>query len=220
MTHWPGPGRSRPALVPITRSSGYGCSASPIRRSETSGPYELAVSMKFTPSSTARCSTRLHSSGSSGSPQTPSPVSRMAPKPSRWTVSSPPMSKLPAAAAIGSCVVSLMSAPLPGSTERYAWQHPGLMDSDRFTASGFPALDRAGDAERYVQYLDAQAATPFWKKAKRATIDALALPHGGTALDIGCGVGDEVRAMAAVPGAAGGVDASRTFVEEARRRTG
>jgi SAM-dependent methyltransferase len=94
------------------------------------------------------------------------------------------------------------------------------MTTERFTASGFPAVDRAGDAERYVQYLDAQAATPFWKAAKRATIDALSLPHGGTALDVGCGTGEEVRAMAAIAGAAVGVDASRTFVEEARRRTG
>src|SRR3954470_13342825 len=94
------------------------------------------------------------------------------------------------------------------------------MTSDRFTASGFPSLDSAGDAERYVQYLDAQAATPFWQAAKRASIDALELPQGSTALDVGCGPGDEVRAMAAVTGTAVGVDASRTFVEEARRRTG
>jgi ubiquinone/menaquinone biosynthesis C-methylase UbiE len=94
------------------------------------------------------------------------------------------------------------------------------MTTDRFTASGFPAVDGAADAERYVQYLDAQAATPFWKAAKRATIDALALAHGGTALDVGCGTGEEVRTMAATAGAAVGVDASRTFVEEASRRTG
>jgi SAM-dependent methyltransferase len=94
------------------------------------------------------------------------------------------------------------------------------MPSDRFTASGFPAVDRAGDAERYVHYLDAQAGTPFWRAAKQATIDALALPHGGTALDVGCGTGEEVRTMAAIAGAAVGIDASRTLVEEARRRTG
>ena len=72
------------------------------------------------------------------------------------------------------------------------------MATDRFTASGFPAVDRAGDAERYIEYLDAQAATPFWMAAKRATIDALALPHGATALDVGCGTVEEVGAMAAI----------------------
>jgi ubiquinone/menaquinone biosynthesis C-methylase UbiE len=94
------------------------------------------------------------------------------------------------------------------------------MSTDRFTASGFPSVDSAGDAERYVRYLDAQAATPFWQAAKRASIEALELRQGeGSALDVGCGTGEEVRAMAAIAGAAVGVDASRTFVEEARRRT-
>jgi ubiquinone/menaquinone biosynthesis C-methylase UbiE len=95
----------------------------------------------------------------------------------------------------------------------------GPVTTDRFTASGFPTVDSASDAERYVEYLDAQAATPFWEATKRASIEALELPHPGSALDIGCGAGDEVRAMAAIAGAAVGVDASRTFVEEARRRT-
>src|SRR5215218_10162948 len=51
--------------------------------------------MKLTPSSTARRSTRMHSSWSSGGPQTPFPVIRMAPKPSRLTVTSPPRVKVP-----------------------------------------------------------------------------------------------------------------------------
>src|ERR1700712_2820766 len=51
--------------------------------------------MKFTPSSTARRSTRMHSSASAGGPQTPLPVMRMAPNPSRLTVRSPPMTKVP-----------------------------------------------------------------------------------------------------------------------------
>ena len=61
----PGPDRVSPALVAITRSSGYGCSASRISSSATNGPYESAVSMKSTPSSTARRSTRIASSWSS-----------------------------------------------------------------------------------------------------------------------------------------------------------
>src|SRR3954471_16996163 len=51
--------------------------------------------MKFTPSSTARLSTALASSGSSGSPQNPFPVSRIAPKPMRFTVR-PSRAKVPA----------------------------------------------------------------------------------------------------------------------------
>jgi ubiquinone/menaquinone biosynthesis C-methylase UbiE len=106
-------------------------------------------------------------------------------------------------------------------SQPYACHHERHVSTDRFTASGFPAVDDAGDADRYVQYLDAQAATPFWRAAKRASIEALELPGGGaTALDVGCGTGEEVRVMAPMAGAAVGVDASRFFVEEARRRTG
>src|SRR5215469_13881949 len=55
--------------------------------------------MKLTPSSTTRRSVVLARSRSGGSPQMPEPVIRMAPKPSRRTVRSPPISMVPAAAA-------------------------------------------------------------------------------------------------------------------------
>ena len=54
-----GPGRCWPPLVAMTRSSGYGYSASAISSSLTEGPYESAVSMKFTPSSTTRRSVAM-----------------------------------------------------------------------------------------------------------------------------------------------------------------
>src|SRR5260370_6804115 len=57
--------------------------------------------MKFTFKSSKRLRTRLHSAGSLGPPQIPSPVIRMAPKPRRFTVSSPAIEKVPAAAAFG-----------------------------------------------------------------------------------------------------------------------
>ena len=55
-----------------------------------SGPYASAVSIKFTPSSTARLRTFSAFCRSVGQPQMPSPVTRIAPKPSRLTVKSPP----------------------------------------------------------------------------------------------------------------------------------
>jgi len=58
------------------------------------------VSMKFTPSSTVRRSTAFACSRFSGSPQIPVPVMRIAPKPSRRTVRSPPTSIVPAASAV------------------------------------------------------------------------------------------------------------------------
>src|SRR5437773_10803182 len=62
------------------------------------------------PSSSARRRTRLHSSRSSGSPQMPAPVIRMAPKPKRFTVKSPPRSIVPASAALMVVVRSAMAS--------------------------------------------------------------------------------------------------------------
>src|ERR1700680_4699118 len=56
--------------------------------------------MKLTPSSIARRSTRRASSGSLGSPQIPLPVILIAPKPSLWIGRSPPIAKVPLAAAL------------------------------------------------------------------------------------------------------------------------
>src|SRR4029077_21244180 len=53
-----------------------------------------AVSIKFAPSSTARRNTLSAFSRSGGQPQIPSPVSRIAPNPSRLTDKSPPILKL------------------------------------------------------------------------------------------------------------------------------
>src|SRR5579871_2074677 len=55
--------------------------------------------MKFTPNSTARRKTAMAAFLSFGGPQIPSPVMRMAPKPRRLTVSSPPSVMVPAAPA-------------------------------------------------------------------------------------------------------------------------
>src|SRR5207249_12303086 len=51
--------------------------------------------MRLTPSSTARRNTAIASRASRGSPQMTRPVSRMAPKPRRWTGSSPPRRNVP-----------------------------------------------------------------------------------------------------------------------------
>jgi ubiquinone/menaquinone biosynthesis C-methylase UbiE len=63
-------------------------------------------------------------------------------------------------------------------------------------------------------------APDFWQRATKASIDALALSHGQTALDIGCGSGEATRHMAAAAGAALGIDTSASAVEEATRLTG
>src|SRR5271169_1308976 len=55
--------------------------------------------MKLTPNSMARRRTAIALAGSLGGPQIPSPVRRMAPKPRRLTVSSPPSERVPLLAA-------------------------------------------------------------------------------------------------------------------------
>src|ERR1039458_1432537 len=55
--------------------------------------------MKLAPNSTARRRTAIAAARSFGGPQIPSPVRRIAPKPRRLTVSSPPSSIVPAVAA-------------------------------------------------------------------------------------------------------------------------
>ena len=68
---------------------------------------------------------------------------------------------------------------------------------------------------------DGLAGTPFWRSLKAESLDALELAPGKRALDVGCGVGTEVRAIAArvAPGGATvGVDASEELLAVARSR--
>lgn len=88
-------------------------------------------------------------------------------------------------------------------------------------AAGFRSIDREADAGRFVAYLDAQSSNWFWQLRKRESIDALRLRPGDRGLDVGCGLGDEVRTMGAEVGDRGvamGVDASRMLLHEAHRR--
>jgi ubiquinone/menaquinone biosynthesis C-methylase UbiE len=82
-------------------------------------------------------------------------------------------------------------------------------------------FDNVGDddAAAQIAYLDEQARTSFWRARKAFTLDLLELRPGTVALDVGCGTGEEVRAMAARAGRAVGIDFSRALIEEARRRT-
>src|ERR1035441_7594959 len=71
--------------------------------------------MNVTSSSTARRRAAFAFSRSGGSPQMPVPVRRIAPKPIRFTVRSPPRSMVPAAAAVVSPAMCCLlgSADLP-----------------------------------------------------------------------------------------------------------
>ena len=86
-------------------------------------------------------------------------------------------------------------------------------------AGSFSNVDASSDAREFVSYLD--DITRMVGEAKRAGYAALQLQPGMHALDVGCGTGDDVRALAEIVGADGsvtGVDFSQTMIDEAIAR--
>ncbi len=85
----------------------------------------------------------------------------------------------------------------------------------------FTDVDRAGDPQWYVRCLDFQHTTPFNRRYKERAFALLDLAPGQRVLDIGCGLGADVLALAdavAPGGEVVGLDASRTMIDEARAR--
>jgi SAM-dependent methyltransferase len=88
--------------------------------------------------------------------------------------------------------------------------------------TGFRDVDRAGDATPYVAYLDGVASFAQIHDAKRERDRRLA-SAGARVLDVGCGTGEDARAMGALVGPAGrvvGLDSSGRLLAVARERTG
>jgi SAM-dependent methyltransferase len=103
-------------------------------------------------------------------------------------------------------------------TRTDVWMNPG----ESRTRSGFSRVDAAADPTQYVRRLDSTGASPFWQAMKQRIIALLDLREGDRVLDVGCGTGDDVRALArlvAPTGQAVGVDDSEVMVAEAARRT-
>jgi len=87
--------------------------------------------------------------------------------------------------------------------------------------SGFVNVDQTNDPSEYVCRLDRTGGQEFWQQVKRRMQELLAPQEGDHILDVGCGTGDDVRALLTAVGPAGrvvGVDASATMVTEARKR--
>jgi len=86
----------------------------------------------------------------------------------------------------------------------------------------FADLDEAAEPEALLRYLDDFGDLAPVAAAKRHSYTLLGLGPADHVLDVGCGTGDDVRALAGlVPaGRAVGVDASRAAVREARARAG
>lgn len=85
----------------------------------------------------------------------------------------------------------------------------------------FPTLDQQTDPRFFIQYLDAGNALADVQRLKQVILAQLELGSGLHLLDVGCGTGDDVRALVQVVGAHGrsvGVDASTVMIAEAQHR--
>src|SRR5262245_20920210 len=88
--------------------------------------------------------------------------------------------------------------------------------------TGFEDVDRTPDPMAQVSYLDAVAALEGARTYKQHSFTLMRLEPGNTALDLGCGTGDDLRSLAALVGPTGrvvGVDVSETMIAQARART-
>ncbi|HEX8118516.1 MAG TPA: methyltransferase domain-containing protein, partial [Pyrinomonadaceae bacterium] len=87
---------------------------------------------------------------------------------------------------------------------------------------GWMSVDGDADPRRYVRLMDMARGGRDGDPAQyRGVFDTLAVVEGERVLDVGCGTGGAVRALAATVGGVGrvvGLDVSRTMVEEARAR--
>src|SRR5262245_43792070 len=84
--------------------------------------------------------------------------------------------------------------------------------------SAFGDVDRAADPQALIGYLASVSALEMAQAYKRQSLALLRVGAGGHVLDVGCGRGDEVRAIAALVGPTGravGVDASAAMIAEA-----
>lgn len=86
----------------------------------------------------------------------------------------------------------------------------------------FSAVDR-GDSAALRAYLDAVGADEAVARWKELSFDLLEPRPGAVLVDLGCGPGDDARALAARVAPGGrvvGIDASRSMIAEARSRSG
>lgn len=89
-------------------------------------------------------------------------------------------------------------------------------------SSTFPDVDRAANAEKMVHYLKAVSSLEMVKRYKRSTYDLLNVKPGEHILEVGCGAGDDARALAQLVGREGrvvGMDLSQTMIAEAQKKS-
>ena len=89
--------------------------------------------------------------------------------------------------------------------------------------SGFSRVDTTGAASAFIEYLDTVRRSAQISQAKQWSFEQLRLAAGQSALDVGCGTGDDVATLAEMVGPSGravGIDSSEAMVSESIRRHG
>lgn len=82
-------------------------------------------------------------------------------------------------------------------------------------------VDAAGDPDRLSEHLDEIGSIPAVAAEKQRSVELLELRPGDRVLDVGCGNGSELRALAQIVGPEGrvvGLDRSRSLIAEAAAR--
>jgi len=85
----------------------------------------------------------------------------------------------------------------------------------------FGRIDQTTDPTYFIRFLDAACAEASFQAYKQRMIQLLDVQEGRRYLDVGCGTGDDVRALAGLVGSQGliaGIDNSQAMIAEANRR--
>jgi ubiquinone/menaquinone biosynthesis C-methylase UbiE len=85
----------------------------------------------------------------------------------------------------------------------------------------FAEVDRSGDPDFFVRFMDEAEKPPGIQESKRLMQEGIGLASGAAVLDVGCGPGTDLFGMVELVGPAGrlvGLDASEVMIAEARRR--
>lgn len=86
----------------------------------------------------------------------------------------------------------------------------------------FGSIDQTQDAGYFIRFLDEASAQPSLQAYKQRLTELMNLQPGQSVLDVGCGTGDDARAMANLVsgGLVVGIDNSQAMIDEAKQRGG